>query len=349
MITTTISLRRAREYAGIAIMAGLVPYLAGPPGIGKSAIAQNMADEVNFQLIDYRFSTGSPEDQTGLPVKVNQEGKDRAVFLPFNDLFPTTDTPLPPGKDGWLLFLDELSNAPKHMQAAAYKVILDRKVGDKSLHPNVVIMAAGNRVQDRAAAVQLGTALNSRMIILDVYPELDEWMEDVALPRRFDPRIVAFLSNYPEMLMDFDPSRDRGTFACPRTWSFMDAILKLGTVDVEDKHLALFCGTVGATAAPQFVNFLQVYSRIPSIQEIVDKPQTTPVGTDSATNWAIASMLLDKLTPDNADALLTYAQRLPATFMIFFGKSARLQNSWLDSTAAWPAFAGELAQRMIPR
>ena len=349
MITNTVSLRRARLYAGIAITAGQVPYLAGPPGIGKSAIAKNMADEINYQLIDYRFSTGTPEDQTGLPVKTIQNGKERAVFLPFNDLFPTEDTPLPPGKDGWLLFLDELSNAPKHMQAAAYKVILDRMVGDKRLHPNVVLMAAGNRIEDRAAAVQLGSALNSRMIMLEVFPELQEWLEDVALPNRYDPRIVAFLSNYPEMLMNFDPARDRGTFACPRTWSFMDSILKVDGVDVVDEHLALFSGTVGATAAPQFLNFITVFTRLPSLAEIVDKPLTAPIGTDSATNWAIASMLLDKVTQDNANALLTYASRLPATFMIFFGKAARLQNPWLDTTTAWPAFAGELAQRMIPR
>lgn len=349
MITDTVSLRRARLYAGIAITAGLVPYLAGPPGIGKSSIAKSMAEEINYQLIDYRFSTGTPEDQTGLPVKTIQGGKERAVFLPFNDIFPTEDTPLPPGKDGWLLFLDELSNAPKHMQASAFKVILDRMVGDKRLHPNVVLMAAGNRIEDRAAAVQLGSALNSRMIMLNVFPQLEEWLEDVALPNRYDPRIVAFLSNYPEMLMNFDPTRDRGTFACPRTWSFMDGILKVDGVELTGEHLALYAGTVGATAAPQFVNFVTVFTKLPSLKEIVDNPATVPVGTDSASNWAIATMLLDKLTQNNADALLTYAKRLPATFMIFFGKSARLQNPWLDSTAAWPAFAGELAQRMIPR
>ena len=56
----------------------------------------------------------------------------KATFVPF-DIFPLSDWKLPEGKEGWLLFLDEFNSASKAVQAASYKLILDRCIGGTRL------------------------------------------------------------------------------------------------------------------------------------------------------------------------------------------------------------------------
>ena len=102
----------------------LTAFIQGSPGLGKSALVRDIAEEKNLKLIDIRLSQCDLTDLNGLP---KTDGK-KATFLPF-DTFPLEDDPLPEGKDGWLIFLDELNAAPRSLQCAAYKIILDRMVG----------------------------------------------------------------------------------------------------------------------------------------------------------------------------------------------------------------------------
>ncbi|MFR7882339.1 MAG: hypothetical protein ACLU5J_13335 [Christensenellales bacterium] len=89
----------------------------------KSSVDKQIAKEYNLKLIDLRLSC-DPTDLTGLP---HFEGR-KATFSPF-DIFPTEYAPIPENKEGWLLFLDEFNSANKAVQAASYKLILDRMVG----------------------------------------------------------------------------------------------------------------------------------------------------------------------------------------------------------------------------
>ena len=157
--------RKLRELMIDVIEAGLVPYVTSSPGMGKSAITHSVAAEFNLKMIDHRLTTSTPEDMTGLP-RFNEHGE--ATFAPFAELFPLDYTPLPDGKDGWMLFLDEFSSAPKSIQAPAYKLILDRMTGQKKLNSNVAIVAAGNLANDRAIVNPISTALQSRMVHLEL-------------------------------------------------------------------------------------------------------------------------------------------------------------------------------------
>lgn len=78
--------------------------------------------------------------RTGLPNIQNG----RSVWSP-NQSFPLQSMDeVPEGYDGWLLFLDEITNAPMAVQAASYRLILDREVGQYKLHDKVFIASAGN-------------------------------------------------------------------------------------------------------------------------------------------------------------------------------------------------------------
>ena len=150
----------------------IVPMIHGSPGIGKSDIVKTLADKVGLKLIDLRLAQCDPTDLLGFPVT---SGK-KAGYLPM-DTFPLdTDTP-PDGYNGWLLFLDELTSASIAVQAAAYRLILDRQVGQYTLHPDCYIVGAGNLATDKAIVNRMSTALQSRMAHLELQLDHNSWYE----------------------------------------------------------------------------------------------------------------------------------------------------------------------------
>ena len=210
--------RTAKRFVSKILSKGLVPFLQSSPGLGKSSIAKQVAKEFDLKVIDARLSGMAPEDMNGLP-RFNDAGF--AEYSPFEGMFPLEDSKLPVDAngnemEGWLILLDEFNSATKLVLAASYKLILDREVGQKKLHPKVAIMAAGNLATDRAIVNPIGSALRSRVVQLVMEVDSNDWLYDVAIPERYDSRVQAFLSAYPRKLMDFDPKSQDETYCCPR-------------------------------------------------------------------------------------------------------------------------------------
>lgn len=347
--------RLAREYALDCLFAGLVPFLQSSPGLGKSSIMRSIAKELNLKLIDHRLSTSAPEDLSGLP-RFDDDGM--AYFAPFAGLFPVVGTKLPVkvkavldehGKvikeaeyyDGWLIFLDEFNSATKLVQAAAYKLILDKQVGQYDLHENCLLACAGNLSTDRALVNPLGTAMQSRVIHIEMVESFEEWLMDVALPQKYDTRVIAYLSQYPSKLMDFRPDHQEKTFCCPRTWEFMERLIH--GKDVEKRKTGLYAGTITSGVAADFVEFTAVFATMPKVAEILKDPEGYQVPSDLSTKWATVSSLLEHVDEDNLTKLAQYINRFDLTFRVLFFRSVMINNKALRHHPAFAKAMLELA------
>ena len=134
----SVSMKKAAEMVKQILSVNLVPFLQGSPGIGKSAIIKEVANGAKLKVIDLRLSQCEPTDLLGLPVLSEKKAKYKAF-----DTFPLEKDKVPAGYNGWLLFLDELNSAPRSVQVAAYKIVLDRMVGQEKLNDKVYIVAKG--------------------------------------------------------------------------------------------------------------------------------------------------------------------------------------------------------------
>lgn len=56
----TVSLPMATKYATMVLKSGLVPYIAGSPGCGKSAMVHAIAKDRNLLVVDIRLSQEDP-------------------------------------------------------------------------------------------------------------------------------------------------------------------------------------------------------------------------------------------------------------------------------------------------
>lgn len=314
MISTA---KQVQEYIPECIKANITPMLSGSPGIGKSAIIHQIASRYNLELIDERMSTYDPVDINGF-ARIKD---DVAQFVPF-DTFPLEgrDT-LPKGKNGWLVFLDEFNSAPASVQAACYRVILDRQVGKHPLHKKVAIVAAGNLLTDGAIVNRLGTAMQSRMVHLELVVSPKEWIA-WALNADIDHRIMAYIEHAPGSLHKFDPKHNDKTFPCPRTWHFLSKLIKnKGSRSLKDR-IPLWAGTVGEGTAREFITHVEIYSKMPTYQDIVADPLNAKLSKEPAMLFGVAYMMgafMDKTTLPKA---MQYLDRLPVEFQTICLQSA---------------------------
>lgn len=334
--------RQIRSYVTDALYAGLVPFVQASPGVGKSSLMKLVAQDLNLKVIDHRLSTSAPEDLSGLP-RFNEKG---AEFVPFRDLFPLADAAMPKGKDGWMLFLDEFNSSAKSVQAAAYKLILDRQVGQHNLHPNCVITAAGNLATDRAIVNQISTAMQSRVVHLEMEVNFEEWLYDVAFKENYDARIIGFLSQWPSKLMDFRPDHNEKTFACPRTWEFVNDLCKLPNYqgDLTEKA-PILSGTVTSGIATEFITFSKIWKELVKIDDIIRDPKNCRIPHDASGKWATISSIMEGLNQVNFDDLATYVNReeFGVSFQILFFRSVMARKPELRQHPAFAKAMGALS------
>ncbi len=285
-------------------------FLWGAPGIGKSQIVAQVAQEKGYKLIDIRAVLLDPVDLRGLP-RVNEHGQ--ATWCPPSFLPQESCT------DKGIVFLDELNAAPPLVQAACYQLVLDRRIGEYILPDGWTVVAAGNGEKDRAVTHRMPTALANRMVHIQMHTATEDWLL-WAERAHIAPEVLAFLRFRPALLHDFDPQSASKAFASPRSWEFVSRMLKTGidsTIEYE-----LFQGTIGMTAATEFVGFLRIWRDLPTVESILATPTAIDVPNEPATLYALCEALGGKASTHNIEPVVQYALRLPAEFSVLLLRTA---------------------------
>lgn len=337
----TISPKKAKTYLEPILRANLCPILTSSPGIGKSTIAKELAKQFNLKLIDIRLSTIDPLDLTGFLVPDKEAG--RANYLP-PSTFPLKDDPIPEGYSGWLMLLDELTSAMPTIQAPAYRLILDREVGEYELHPNCLVMAAGNSVKDNAVAYKMSTALQSRMIHFELKVNSEEWIE-WAIENKLHPSVIAYVEHKPTVLSAFDPSHADKTFPCPRTLEMLSKVLQhlTGTLHAYS-NVPIFAGTIGEGAGLEFRSFLEVYKDLIKFETIITNPTTAPIPDEPSALFALTGVIGERANDENINDVMTYVNRIPVEHQVSSIRKILANNpmlkkhqsilSWVKTNAA---------------
>ena len=257
--TRTVSPKRAKAAIRAAMKANRPVMLWGPPGIGKSDIVHQIAAEQNREVIDVRLALWEPTDIKGIPFyNSNTGGMEWA---------PPIELPTDP-KSTAVLFLDELVSAPPAVQAAAYQLILNRRVGAYHLPKGVSIIAAGNREGDRGVTYRMPPPLANRFLHLEVAVNFDDWFE-WAITNNICAEVVGYLSFAKQDLNAFDPKSPNKAFPTPRSWSFVSDVESDKEIDENTLH-DLVAGAVGDGTAIQYMAHRKIASKCPTPDDILD-------------------------------------------------------------------------------
>jgi hypothetical protein len=279
-------------------------FIWGPPGIGKSDVVAQVADERQVALKDLRVILLDAVDLRGLPYL--SDGQTKWAIPDFL-----------PRKGKGILFLDELNAAPALVQAGCYQLVLDRKLGDYTVPDGWSILAAGNRESDRSVTTRMPTALRSRFVHLNFEVDRLEW-KNWAIRNSIRPEVIGFIDFRPQLLHQFD--RDATAFPCPRTWKFVSDILERNpspTIELE-----LIAGTVGNAAATECVAFFKTFRTLPNIDAILLSPETAALPAKADAQYAVACALSCRATEVNFGQICRYLDRMPPEFSVLCVKDA---------------------------
>ncbi|RMG30367.1 MAG: MoxR family ATPase, partial [Gammaproteobacteria bacterium] len=155
----------------------------GPPGVGKSQMIAQIAARHGVPVIDIRLSQMEPSDLRGIPFRAGDY-----VEWSVPAILPDARRH---GERG-ILFLDEITSAPPSVSAAAYQLILDRRLGEYQVPAGWAIFAAGNRQGDRGVTYTMPAPLANRFAHFELEANLDDWVA-WAYENGIDERVVAFL------------------------------------------------------------------------------------------------------------------------------------------------------------
>ena len=262
-LTRTVSPNKAKKSILRAFNKKRPIFLWGPPGIGKSEIVGQINDQVlkNSFLIDIRLSLWEPTDIKGIPYFDSNSSS--MVWAPPAEL-PTEE--FASKYDNIVLFLDEMNSAAPAVQAAAYQLILNRRVGQYKLPDNVLIVAAGNREADKGVTYRMPAPLANRFVHLELAVDFDDWFA-WATENKIHKDVVGYLTFAKKDLYDFDPKSPSRSFATPRSWSFVSELLE--DDDDENTTTDLVSGAVGEGLAVKFSAHRKIASSLPNPTDIL--------------------------------------------------------------------------------
>lgn len=307
-------------------------YLHGQPGSAKSDIVRQAAKELGVELRDVRASQLESVDLRGLPYI--QDGR---TFWSAPSFLPTDMSSC------GILFLDELNQASQSTQAAAYQLILDRRLGDYKLPDGWVVIAAGNRAIDRAIANKMGSALKNRFVHSEMAVDNDEWLKWGA-KNGIHPSILGYIRYRPQGLNDLAGNGSEGkkrmeaalegnAFATPRSWAFASDIIN--AQPHPDVEYAMLAGTIGEANVADYVAFLRVYRDLPDLDDVIKNPTKHEVPTDPKIRYAISSGLSHKATAENFENVMKFMCKMPKEFQVLVVKDVQNRDWNITGTKAY--------------
>jgi hypothetical protein len=265
--TRTLTINNAKAAIRHAFNKRRPVFLWGPPGIGKSDAIHQIGHEIGAHVIDVRLSLWEPTDIKGIPF---YNATENAMCWAAPIELPSAE--FAAKHDIIILFLDEMNSAPPSVQAAAYQLILNRRVGTYVLPDNVLVVAAGNREVDRGVVYRMPAPLANRFVHLEVSVNFDDWLS-WAILNKVHKDIVGYISFSKQSLYEFDSRSASRAFATPRSWSFVSELLD---DDISESTLAdLVSGAVGEGTAVKFMAHRKVASRMPNPTDILNGKVTT--------------------------------------------------------------------------
>lgn len=295
-------------------------FIWGPPGVGKSDLVAQVANTSKLELRDVRLSLLDPVDLKGFPMPSGVGANKVMAWLPPNFL---------PTKGKGILFLDELNSAPQSVQAAAYQLVLNRKIGDYTLPAGWAIIAAGNRATDRSVVHAMPAALANRFVHIDFEVDMDDWLK-WALANGIGDATRGYIRYRPSNLTTEKLEPGARAFPSPRSWVFADEIARNSTLP-QNVMLDLLKGTVGEGVAAEYIGFLREQDNLPNIDMILIDPDKVKVPDSIATRHALISVLEKHITPNTVERLFSYVKRMSKEFEVVFLKTA-LQDPAIQKT-----------------
>ncbi|MDQ7094630.1 ATP-binding protein [Desulfosporosinus sp. PR] len=253
----------------LILATGEVPLIVGESGIGKTALAKEIAQENHWSLIVINGNLLKEGEIGGLPMieayagPHNKEGQleKKATVYAVHHKLREIDEEIAQGKTV-LLFIDEINRCEHTVQQELMNLILNREINGYQLPADVKILAAMNPSSKYGAdfdyqVVDMDAAQENRFVWLYMEPDYHQWIA-WALEAGIEQKVIEFISTFPDYLHKLNEDDLRAT---PRSYERISSSYKIYRENKDTIPRSVFLnvvkGNVGRLIAEEFVSFVE--------------------------------------------------------------------------------------------
>ena len=228
-MTAYFSKNEFGEYE-IPIMKQRPIFLMGPPGIGKTAIMEQIASELRVGIISYSMTHHTRQSALGLPFieKKTYGGKEYSVseYTMSEIIASVYDIMEDTGIKEGILFLDEINCvsetlAPSMLQFLQYKIFGRHRVPD-----GWIVVTAGNPPEYNNSVREFDIVTWDRLKRIDIEPDYDVWKE-YAYKYGVHASITTYLDIKKDDFYKIETTVDGKSFVTARGWSDLSDMIIL--------------------------------------------------------------------------------------------------------------------------
>ena len=304
--------------------------LQGHMGTGKSSLLTTLAAARPDHVPCYFDCTTKDLGDITIPnIAKLDDGTGYVTYLTNEELGAHNDKPI-------ILMIDEFGKANPAVKNALLRLILERKIGSYTLHPDSIVFATTNLGSEGVGDLLPAHARNRITVVETKKPDHMEWVE-WGVGNDLDHTILGWVKENSAVMQDFrdvpnpDDNQyifhpkavDRAAFCTPRSLHAASDILQRRHGLDDDTLQAALMGTIGIRAAADFMAFLKLADQLPSLESIKKDPDNAIVPTSKAATCMVVFKALTAVERDWIDAWMTYVDRLDKEAQGLFANGVR--------------------------
>ena len=304
----------------------------GHMGSGKSSLLNMLAAELPKHVPCYFDCTTKDLGDITIPdIMRVEDGSGFVRYLTNEELGVHNDKPV-------ILMIDEYGKANPAVKNALLRLLLERKIGSYTLHPDSIVFATTNLGAEGVGDLLPAHARNRLTVIESSKPTWEQWIE-WGINNGIDPTVLGWCRNNDKAFADFrdveDPDENdyvyhprstRAAFVTPRSLEAASDCMQ-GRAGFDDKTLtSLLIGTIGPAAAGDFMAFARLADQLPSIESIKSDPNSALVPTSAGAVMMVVYKVLSTLDRDWVDAWMDYMLRLSKEAQGVFANGVRSEK-----------------------
>ena len=173
-------------------------FLVGAPGIGKTAIMEQVAEDLDLALVSYSMTHHTRQSAIGLPYlkEVEYGGKKftKSEYTMSEIIASVYDVMEKTGRKEGILFLDEINCVSETLAPAMLQFLQYKVFGNQQVPEGWVVVTAGNPPQFNKSVKEFDVATQDRLKMVPIDADFGCWKE-YAYNAGIHPAIMAFLAN----------------------------------------------------------------------------------------------------------------------------------------------------------
>jgi hypothetical protein len=300
----------------------------GHMGTGKSSLLTTLSEELPTHTACYFDCTTKDLGDITLPNIQTADGQGYVTYATNEELGAHIKSPI-------VLMIDEYGKANPAVKNALLRLMLERKIGSYTLHPDSIVFATTNLGAEGVGDLLPPHARNRITVVTARKPSNMEWIE-WGINNGVDHTLLGWCKDNPHLFASFDdvrspdenpyiyhPKAQRAAFVTPRSLEAASDLLKERRLFDDQTLTASLMGTIGDRAAMDLMAFVKLADKLPSLDSIKTDPLNALVPDNAAAVCMVVYRALATLEKDWIDNWMTYMDRLSKEAQGMFANGVR--------------------------